>query len=347
MENRAPKVSLIMPAYNAQNDIERSVRSVLDQTFRDIELIVINDGSKDNTEKILLEMAKEDPRLRPITTQNGGPAVARNRGLDAVTPGAEYVMFVDADDQLLPDALEYALEGAKSGADLTIFGFTVVCVDGSQSHYCEPEEFLTPAQLKEAFPRLYKANILNGAVTKLYKVALLQEHGIRFRDYRWGEDRMFVFEYLQKSHSIQVLPQCKYLYMMHQGESLISSFYDKKVQVCLESDRQVEELCRTFGVTDDNVCKYMFAKSIFSCITNLFTPSCKLNAPPRREYVRAIAREEQVRRRFQNIHMGIPTTVLCKVILTGQPWLILPTFWFVTWVGKTAPALFVKIKHKK
>ena len=347
MEKRPPKVAVIVPAYNAQDFIEQSVKSILSQTFRDFELIVVNDGSKDDTEQILLRLAEEDSRLRPITTENNGPAIARNKGLDAVKAGTEYVMFVDSDDWILPDTLEYLLDGAKTGADLVIHGFTIVAVDGSKTHYWEPEQLIQRDQFGTAFPLLYKANILNGAVTKLYKTQILEKHGIRFRDYRWGEDRMFVFDYLEKIQSIQVLPQCKYHYIMHKGESLITKFYDKKLQVCLESDTQVEVLCEKLGVTDDNVCKYMFAKSIFSCITNLYSPSCKLTFAQRWNYVRELSRNDHILRRCRNIRAGLPTTVLCMVIRSRQPWLILPVFWAVALAGKKLPALFMKLKHRK
>lgn len=347
MENRAPKVSIIMPAYNAQDFIGQSVRSILSQSYQDMELIVVNDGSKDNTEKILLEIAKEDPRLRPVTTVNGGPAVARNKGLEAVTPGTEYIMFADSDDRLLPDTLEYALEGAKTGADLVIFGFTIVRADGSQSHYFENAQMIEREQLGAAFCDLYKANLLNQVWGKLYKANLLLEGGVRFRDYRWGEDRLFIYDCLEKVSKICVLPQCKYQYVMHKGESLITKFYDKKFQVCLESDQQVERLCKAWGVTDENVCRYMFAKSIFSCITNLYSPSCKLTRPQRKEFVRSVATHPHVQRRCRNIQAGLPTTVLCAVLRTGKPGLILPVFWAVSLAGKLLPALFMKLKHKK
>ena len=131
MENRAPRLAVIIPAYNAEQYIEKAVRSILGQSFSDLQVIVVDDGSADDTAEILRRIQAEDDRLLPIRVSNGGPAKARNRGLDAVQPGTEYVMFADADDELLPDAVEYALAGAQ-GADLVFFGFTIVNPDGSR-----------------------------------------------------------------------------------------------------------------------------------------------------------------------------------------------------------------------
>jgi len=341
------KVTIIMPAYNAQEFIEASVRSILSQTYRNIELVVVNDGSKDDTENILLRIAREDIRLRPLSTENGGPAVARNRGLEIVSPDTEYIMFVDADDVLLPDAVEYALNGAQSGADLVIFGFSIIRADGGESHYFEPEQLIPRGELGSAFTRLYKANLLNQVWGKLYKSQLLLENNIRFKDYRWGEDRLFIFDCIEKLESICVLPECKYHYVMHEGESLITKFYDKKLQVCLESDEQVEKLCKDLCVEDDNDCRYMFAKSIFSCLTNLFSPSCKLTQQEKLDYIRSIVANTQVQQRCSGISAGLPTRVLCGVIKTGSAGLNLLTFKALAFVGKAAPALFIKLKHKK
>ena len=104
MAQRAPRAAVIMPAYNAEKTIERTVRSILDQTVGDLLLLVVNDGSTDETAAILERLHEEDARVRPITAENGGPARARNLALDLVPPGTEYLMFSDADDLLAPDA---------------------------------------------------------------------------------------------------------------------------------------------------------------------------------------------------------------------------------------------------
>ena len=118
MENKAPRLAVIMPAYNAGQYIEKAVRSILGQSYPDLRLIVVDDGSVDDTGEILRRIGTEDPRLRPIHIANGGPARARNRGLDAVEPGTEYVMFADADkiarvfDNLLKNAVSYSYENS-------------------------------------------------------------------------------------------------------------------------------------------------------------------------------------------------------------------------------------------
>ena len=346
MQPSAPRVAVIMPAYNASEFIETSVRSILAQSFKDIELIVIDDGSVDGTGDILARIAAGDARLRPVSVTNGGPAMARNRGLDLVQPGTEYIMFADADDELRPDAIEYAMANS-SGAELVLLGFKIRNADLSEAEYFEPEQLIPADEMGEALGRLYKANLLNQVWAKLYKASLILDNSIRFPDYRWGEDRLFIYDCLEKAERVKVLPDCVYSYIMHPGESLITKYYDKKLAVCLESDQRMQKLCRRFGVREDADFRYMFAKSIFSCMTTLFASNCPLSDREKRQVIKAVINEPQVRARCRDAFGGAAVKGLCKVIQTGSVGLNYMAFRAVAWTGTTLPALFTKLKHKK
>lgn len=343
----SPKVTVIIPAYNAEKYIEKSVGSVLGQSYGALELIVVDDGSKDSTPEILGRMAQADPRLRPVTVPNGGPAEARNRALEVMDTETDYVMFMDADDVLKPDTLEYAVKAAENGSDMVVFGFTIMNVDGTSNDYCEPGKTILRSEMKNELAPLYKANLLNQVWAKLYRADLIMENGIRFQDYRWGEDRLFIYDCLEKAEKLTVLPECKYLYIMHEGESLITKFYDKKFSVCLRSDERMQELCREFGVTDEGAFRYMFVKTVFSCFTTLFSPSCPLSHREKLAYVRNIIRNEHVRTRSRGVSGGLPVKLLCGVMHTGSGLLTLFAFRLVSFVGKAAPKLFLRLKHKK
>ena len=215
--NKTPKTAVIMPAYNSGATIEASVRSILNQTVSNLVLIVVNDGSTDDTAAVLEKLRAEDERLIPMTVPNGGPAKARNLALDAVPEDAEYIMFADA--------LEYALTEGR-GADLVLMGFSIKNTDGSTASYCEPEQHLDPSTLGAELGRLYKANLLNQVWAKLFSAEMVKSGQIRFPDYRWGEDRLFIFDWLERAGSVAVLPECKYSYIMHPGQRLIISYYD-------------------------------------------------------------------------------------------------------------------------
>lgn len=341
-----PRVTVIMPAYNAESFVEASVRCVLRQTVEDIELIVVNDGSTDRTGEILHTLALEDKRLTVLDVPNGGPAIARNLALETVRTGSEYIMFVDSDDELLPDAIEYALTNSHD-ADLVFFGFSIVNPDGTARHYFESERRINTDNFGENLPDLYKANLLNQVWGKLFRANLILDNGLSFADYRWGEDRLFIYDCLDMASTATVLPECKYRYIMHPGESLITKFYDKKLRVCIESDAHMEQLCFRNGVKDDSIFKYMFAKSVFSCITTLFAKNCTLTLSEKREYMRTLLNNEHVYRRCSGVFGGFAVNFLCSVLQTKNITLNLFVFRMVALVGKVAPKLFMALKHKK
>ena len=343
---KQPKVSVIMPAYNSEKYIERSIKSVLSQTHSELELIVVDDGSTDRTPAILRRLSSGDSRLHVVRTENHGPAEARNVALNQIAEDTDFVTFIDADDELLPDALSYALEPADSGADLILFGFSIVEADGKEREYHEFDCLVRMQDMRTAFPRLYKANLLNQVWAKLYSTPLLREMELRFKDYLWGEDRLFVFDYLERSSLIAVRSECKYRYIMHNGESLISKFYPKKFTVCIEADIRAQELCRKFGIADDADLRYMFAKSVFSCITTLFTPSCTLSEEGKLIYIKEIRSNPRVQQRCRDTAGGLPANTLCRILRTGSPRQIMNTFKLVARVGEHAPDLFMKLKHR-
>lgn len=114
------KISVLIPVYNAKDFLYNSIPSLLNQTFTDIELICVNDGSKDNSLEILEKFASDDSRVKVIDKENGGCGSARNRALSEAN--GEYVYFFDPDDKLEENALELAYDSAvKNDSDLVIF----------------------------------------------------------------------------------------------------------------------------------------------------------------------------------------------------------------------------------
>ena len=337
-------VTVIIPAWNAERWLENTLRSVLNQTHRRLRILVIDDGSADGTAALLARLREEDPRLDFRTVPNGGPAAARNRALELLDPETDYVMFLDADDLLEPDALAYALENAE-GAELVIFGFAIQQMDGALQPYCEREMLLDREGLGRELGRLYTANLLNQVWAKLFAAPLVR--GLRFPDYRWGEDRLFLFQALERADTLKVLPAWKHRYVMHEGESLITRYYEKKFDVSCEIDGRMEELCRLFGVREEADFRYMFAKSVFSCLTNLYSRSCRLTRAEKRTAVQRIVNDRRVQRRCRETSGGFPARFLCAVVRSRLVGLNLFCFRLVAWAGERFPRLFTRIKHRK
>ena len=341
------KVVFIMPAYNAEAYIEPSIMSVLNQTYRNLELVVVNDGSTDSTADILEKIAEKDCRLKILTVENGGPASARNAALDSLDGSSDYIMFCDSDDFLKPDMVERAVESARDGTDFVLMGFTIVNADGTKNDYFEPDMKLDNDTIGAVLGNLYKANLLNQVWGKLFRSDIIFDKTIRFPDYYWGEDRFFVFEYLNNSYTVNVLSYCGYEYVMHKGQSLITGFYKNKAEICVLIDERMEELCRKYKVKDDSAFRYMFAKSIFSCFANLFSPTCKLSHSEKRNYIWKIISDEHVLERCKGAKGSLAIRIICWIMSTGSISLNMFAAYAASLFSKLSPDSFRKIKHKK
>lgn len=120
--NQDYKISVIIPAYNVEKYIEQCLRSIMNQTYKNLEIIVVNDGSKDGTGEIIKRLAKEDDRIVFIDQENQGVSASRNNALARVD--SDFVMFVDSDDWLDLDTCEYLIEEIKKeNADVVLFGY--------------------------------------------------------------------------------------------------------------------------------------------------------------------------------------------------------------------------------
>ena len=225
MESSAPQprlISVIMPVYNAQKTLARSAASVLSQTYPHIELILVDDGSKDESLRVCREIEKSDARVRVIAQKNGGVAAARNAALNAVR--GEFVMFADSDDLLVPDACQAMLD-AMGENDLAIAHFYF---DFGSS---ETERGLLKGTRalseKEFLMELIKrptAFYFSALWNKMYRASLIRALNLSFDPFLiWGEDFAFNVQYDQAVRGVSLLDKPIYHYIKSPGGTSVRS----------------------------------------------------------------------------------------------------------------------------
>ena len=235
-----PLVSIILPVYNAQSHLNRCLGSICAQQYEDLEIIVINDGSKDQSLPVCEEFRKKDSRILLVDKANSGVSDTRNLGLKLAS--GKYVQFVDSDDYIAPDYTARLVEAVEqSGADLVISPYTMVIPAGASKpgqvlekiqddlgvmHVARPPEtreygFL-PAGIydKDTFAlRLMDkpASYFYGVLwNKLYRRDLFAAHDIRFTsEMRWAEDLVFNMQYIQYAEVFASIPQPGYYYVQN------------------------------------------------------------------------------------------------------------------------------------
>jgi len=222
------KVSIIVPVYKAEKCISKCVESLIFQSLKDIEIILVDDGSPDNSGIICDEYAKKDGRLRVIHKENGGVSSARNRGIEEAT--GEYILFVDSDDWVEPDYAEALYNTKQRYPNYEVLcGFrTVSDYEGtfvSENRFSKNEEDIVSFK---RYMELMGAVLVQSPWNKLYRAAVIKNDNLRFDEsLSLGEDVLFNLSYYDccKSDNVFVLNVPLYNYIKTGGESLDNKYY--------------------------------------------------------------------------------------------------------------------------
>lgn len=194
-------ISIIVPCYNVSSFIERLIESVLSQTYKDWELILVDDGSKDNTVEICNQFCNNDNRIRLLRQKNSGASSARNLGLKKAT--GEYVCFIDADDWVEPTYLANMISASISETDLVVGGMRERN-DRYVKDWATHMKSFSRVSFKDALTCKEFGQLLLGPVAKLFKREIISSFQLAFpENVRVGEDRIFVYNYLK--HCKQVI----------------------------------------------------------------------------------------------------------------------------------------------
>lgn len=215
-------ISVIVPVYCVEDYIDRCVLSIVNQSYRDIEIILVDDGSLDNTSEICDLWSYKDCRIKVIHKENGGPSSARNIGIEAAQ--GDFLAFVDGDDWISEDMFEKVVGiFDQYNPDIVTFGCARVndkgIVYASTEH--APEGMMLP---ETALHELLKGNINNYAVNKVYKKHVFD--GIRFPEGRVFEDMATAYKLVLNCDSVYCSAENLYYYFTRHGS--ISKAIDEK-----------------------------------------------------------------------------------------------------------------------
>ncbi len=195
MDENKPLVSIIMPICNNEKNLKESLKAVLEQTYENIEVLLVDDGSVDNSLKICREITKGDQRVKVFHRDNGGAGAARNRGIEAAH--GKYVYFPDADDKVKPYAVEHMVKViSESGCDIAVFGYKCIFPDGKiDMHNNYPKKVLDGDYVRknyEKFQGSAQMTIQGAAWNKIFNLERIQSYGVRFPSLRRHQDEVFV-----------------------------------------------------------------------------------------------------------------------------------------------------------
>lgn len=218
-------VSVIIPAFNVGKYIETCVRSVLEQDLKNLEVIVVDDGSTDQTGGILDGIAETDKRVFVIHKKNEGVSAARNTGLEYAR--GKYVTFVDGDDYVEQDYLSYLTQLIQTTGGEFAFSRKCYTYKGEKQTECDTEVTATPG---DALSILLSPDMIVGCWNKIYSRDFLEEKGIRFSTkLYYGEGLNFITSVAQKASKVGVGNRKVYFYRRDNIQSATSVFQINKV----------------------------------------------------------------------------------------------------------------------
>lgn len=238
-----PVVSIIVPVYKAEKYLFRCVDSILNQTFKDWECILVDDGSPDKSGAICDKYAQRDSRIKVIHKENGGVSSARQAGLEAVK--GEFVIHADSDDWLAPNMLEELVTHQnKTGADFIVFDFFRV-TNGQQLRICQRPRALDNVQVLKD---IISGHLYACCWNKLVRRSLIVKYGASFpQGINLGEDKCFLASLLKNPVSVSFLPEPLYYYdATTNNNSLVRTISLKSIE---EGVGMVEYLERLLGTT--------------------------------------------------------------------------------------------------
>lgn len=263
-----PKVSIIVPVYNVEKYLDRCVNSLVNQTLKEIEIILVDDGSPDNCPRICDEWEKKDSRIHAIHKKNEGQGLARNSGLQYVT--GEYVAFVDSDDYVLPDTYESLYNEAHDNSyDVVYMGNSYHSADGRVEERAVLDvvgighnaivDYMANMLYDENVASSDANHIVVSACMGIYRHSIITDNNIVFLSERkfLSEDEIFNVDFLIHCEKIRCYPKAFYHYC-YNATSTSQTFRTEKIYSGI---RLYEALCKRF---EDNNLSELKCRAAFS-----------------------------------------------------------------------------------
>lgn len=226
-----PLVSIIVPVYNVEQYLEQCLTSIVEQTYENIEVIIVNDGSPDNSQKIIDLLVKKDNRVKSIIQSNGGLSSARNKGI--INANGKFVVFIDSDDWIESNLIQKLVSNSL-GVDLVVSSYSRCYHNISVPRIFDLEGEFDSVFFLRRLVGLYEDELKDPsqldtlviACAKLYKLEIIKENNLQFVSTKeiGTEDLLFSLEYASYASKVYIINEPLYMYRRNNVSSLTSTY---------------------------------------------------------------------------------------------------------------------------
>lgn len=260
---KTPLISVVIPIHNASKYLKECLESVITQSYKEIEIICVDDGSTDNSINIIKGLSKKDSRIHLISQQKQGVSVARNNGISRSK--GKFIAFLDADDTFEPECIKKACDLiTKDKSDIVVFGTRTICGQDKAVRW----DFDTIKKLSDgeldANNFSISVSLLHNIWDKLYRRDFLVRNNIQFPiGYKIGEDGIFCIECYLNNAKFSYLPECLYNYRIHQASVVHAS--EQNIIHQIEAFNYLERL-DLYKQQPANIKSIIFGKYLSGCV---------------------------------------------------------------------------------
>lgn len=295
------KVSVILPVYNSEDTIEKTIRSVLAQTYKNIEIIVINDGSTDETEKICKSLEEKNHNIRYFKIENSGVSTARNIAIQKAT--GEYIAFIDSDDEYHENFIKYMLNDMLDNkVDFITCGYTTFGANTDIYTFSEDkvfdiidERYILELQRIPAFNQIWN---------KLYNTEVLRRNNILFRkDIDLGEDFIFNLDYIRNINKTMYICDLLYNYKVT-GNGLNNKYRENRFNIEYQLLKELEKCFKDQKYNMQPLYE-QYVKIYFYGIVNIFNKNNRISIKEKNEELKKFILNEKYRKELEDVDSKI------------------------------------------
>ena len=289
------KYSVIVPVYNVENYLSRCIDSLLAQNYADLEILLIDNGSNDQSGQICENYAAQFSNITAYHIPNKGVGSARNFGLSKAK--GEFICFVDADDYLVGNLFSDVESQLDSQLDLLVFSY-YNSIEKNLSEINRSAKIL-PAEGKKdkgefiaLFQELWLTDMMYTVWNKIYRKEFLEEHQIIFESYELGEDVRFNLNVYQHVNAVFLVKSCYYVYISGRIDSAMGQHNPNRMNYQLEELEKIDQLMSRWGIHDEQFVDQIKSRILMSNIQNISAQ--KIPLPLKRQYVEELCENKEM-----------------------------------------------------